>query len=182
MHVCMHVPTAAQPHLKGVRVRTTSASVCAATISLIHPLCPSVCLYMYVSVSSSLCIQRSSFATSISCDQTVVMKTYTNTQSHTFNTFTQAQYSVNSHEKHENSPKRWKPGKGAGWQGRKLVAVQRKRPASRRNRELARQLSYIIRKANKQETNICISFSCVLTAVVHAHKSGRTKNRYVHTH
>ncbi len=24
--------------------------------------------------------------------------------------------------------------------------------------------------------------TCVLTAVVHAHKSGQTKNRYVHTH
>jgi hypothetical protein len=48
MHVCMHVPTAAQPHLKGVRVCTTCASVCTATISLIHPLSLSVCLYMYV--------------------------------------------------------------------------------------------------------------------------------------
>ncbi len=80
MHVCMHVPTAAQPHLKGVRVRTTCTSV-SATISLIHPLCRSVCPYMYAN-------------------------TYTYTNSHTFNTFTQAQYSVNSHEKHENSPKR----------------------------------------------------------------------------
>ena len=47
MQVCIHVPTAAQPHLKGVRVW----SVCAATTSLIHPLCLSVCLYMYVRVS-----------------------------------------------------------------------------------------------------------------------------------
>ncbi len=51
MHVCMHVSTAALPHLKGVRVCTTCASVCAATISLIHPLCLSVCLYVYVRVS-----------------------------------------------------------------------------------------------------------------------------------
>jgi hypothetical protein len=57
MHVCMHVPTADQPHLKGVRVCTTCASVCAATISLIHPLCLSVCLYMYVRVSWCLYIQ-----------------------------------------------------------------------------------------------------------------------------
>jgi hypothetical protein len=57
VHVCMHVPTAAQPHLKGARVCTTCVSVCAATISLIHPLCLSVCLYMYVRVSSCLYIQ-----------------------------------------------------------------------------------------------------------------------------
>jgi hypothetical protein len=43
LYVCRHVPTAAQPHLKGVRVSTTCASVCAATIS--------VCLFMYVRVS-----------------------------------------------------------------------------------------------------------------------------------
>ncbi len=78
MHLCMHVPTAALPHLKGVRVCTTFVSVCAATISLHHPLtadvywrmqvlresrfrsyyisndlllCMCVCLYMYVRVS-----------------------------------------------------------------------------------------------------------------------------------
>ena len=47
-HVCLHVPTAAQPHLKGVRVCTTCTSVCAATISLIHPLWLSVCLSVHV--------------------------------------------------------------------------------------------------------------------------------------
>ncbi len=57
MHVCMHVPTTAQPHRKGVRVCTTFASVCAATTSLIHPLCLSVGLYMYVGVHSCLYIQ-----------------------------------------------------------------------------------------------------------------------------
>jgi hypothetical protein len=46
----MHVPTAAQPHLKGVRVCTSCTSVCAATFSVIHPLCLSVCLYMYIRV------------------------------------------------------------------------------------------------------------------------------------
>jgi hypothetical protein len=57
MHVCMHVPTTAQPHLKGVRVCTTCASVCAATTSLIRPLCLSVGLYMYVCVSWCFYIQ-----------------------------------------------------------------------------------------------------------------------------
>jgi hypothetical protein len=57
MHVCMHAPTAAQPHLKGVYMCTTCASVCAATISLIHPLCLSVCLYMFVRVFWCLYIQ-----------------------------------------------------------------------------------------------------------------------------
>ncbi len=55
MHVCMHVPTAAQPHLKGVWVCTSCTSVCAATISLIHPRCLSVCLYMYVRLSRCFC-------------------------------------------------------------------------------------------------------------------------------
>ena len=38
--------------------------------------------------------------------QTPVIYTHTYTHSHTFNTFTQAQYSVNSHEKHAHSLKR----------------------------------------------------------------------------
>ncbi len=76
---------------------------------------------------------------------------YVHTLTHTFNNFTQAQYSVNSHEKHEHSLKRCKIGKNAGWQGRQLVAVQIKLPVSRRNRELGRQLSGILRKANTQQ-------------------------------
>jgi hypothetical protein len=35
--------------------------------------------------------------------QTAVIYTHTYTHSHTFNTFTQAQYSVNSHEKRSNT-------------------------------------------------------------------------------
>ena len=38
--------------------------------------------------------------------QTAVIYTHTYTNSHTFNAFTQAKYSVNSHEKHEHSLKR----------------------------------------------------------------------------
>ncbi len=41
----------------GERLCTTCASGCAATISLIHTLCLSVCLYMYVRVSWCLYIQ-----------------------------------------------------------------------------------------------------------------------------
>jgi hypothetical protein len=37
--------------------------------------------------------------------QTPVIYTHTYTHSHTLNTFTQAQYSVNSHEKHAHSLK-----------------------------------------------------------------------------
>ncbi len=53
-----------------------------------------------------------------------------------------------------HSRKRWKPGKKVRWQGRKLVVGQIKRPASRRHRELGNQLKGILRKANKQKTNI----------------------------
>jgi hypothetical protein len=47
--------------------------------------------------------------------------------------------SVLSHEKHAHSLNR-KPGKNAGWQDRQLVAIQKKVPVSRRNRELDHQL------------------------------------------
>ena len=55
-------------------------------------------------------------------------------------------HSVNSH----TQPKQWKPGKNVGWQGRQLVVLQIKLPVSRRNRELGRQLSGILKKSNKQ--------------------------------
>jgi hypothetical protein len=48
--------------------------------------------------------------------------------------------SVLSHEKHAHSPKRWKPGKNAGWQGRQLVVIKIKIPVPRRSRELGNQL------------------------------------------
>ncbi len=47
--------------------------------------------------------------------------------------------SVLRHEKHAHSPKQWKPGKNAGWQGGQLVARQKKNPVSRRNKELGNQ-------------------------------------------
>jgi hypothetical protein len=87
--------------------------------------------------------------------QTTVIYTHTYTHSHTSNTFTQAQYSVNSHKKHAHSPKRCKIGKNFGCQGRKLVVAQGKFPVSRWKRELGRQLSFTLRKANKQKSNIC---------------------------
>ncbi len=160
--VCMHVPTTAQPHLKGVRVCTTCASVCAATISLIHPLCLSVCLYC-TSVCPDACIYNPEVLSMCNkhfmLGQTAVIYTHTYTHSHTFNTVTQAQHSVNSHEKHTHSPKRWQPGKNVGWQGRQLVLGQPKTPVSRRNRGLGRQLSYILRKTHKQTTYIHINKS-----------------------
>jgi hypothetical protein len=63
--------------------------------------------------------------------QTTVIYTHTYTHSHTLNTFTGAQYSLNSHKKHTHSLKRWKPGKNVGWQGQQHVAVQNKTPISK---------------------------------------------------
>ncbi len=57
MCACMCPPHLNRISRKGVCVYTTCVSVCAATISLIHPLCLSVCLYMYVRVYSCLYIQ-----------------------------------------------------------------------------------------------------------------------------
>ena len=58
--------------------------------------------------------------------------------------------SVLSHEKHAHSPKRWKPGKNAGFQGGQLVAVHTKRPVSRRSRELGHQLEGMLRRGIKK--------------------------------
>jgi hypothetical protein len=102
MHVCMHVPTAAQPHLKGVRGHTTCVSVCVATISLLHPLCLSVCLLhvrpcvlmlVYAMLRCYACVMCNKH---LMLGQTPVIYTHTYTHSHTFNTFTQAQYFVNT--------------------------------------------------------------------------------------
>ncbi len=96
---------------------------------------------------------------------------YVHTRTHKFNTFTQAQYSLNSHEKHPHSLKRCKIGKNAVRQGRQLVVGQIKTPVSRRNRELGRQLSGILRKANTKKihthththayTQVCM-FVCMI--------------------
>jgi hypothetical protein len=163
-------------------------------------------------------VQQAFDARSNSCH----IHSYVHSITHTFNTFTQAQYSVNIHEKHTHSPKRCKIGKNAGCQGRQLVVVQIKSTVSRRNRELGRQLSGILRKTNTKKihthththihtsVHVCMydcvrsegesaSHSsppqlkgvrvmcacmrvCLLTAGVHAHKSGQTKNRHDHTH
>ena len=109
-------------------------------------MCPDACIYN----AEVLCMCNKH----LMLGQTAVIYTHTYTHSHTFNTFTQAQYSVNSHEKHAHSLKRRKPSKNNGWQNRQLVVGQRKRPVSRTNRELGHQLSGILRKANKQITNI----------------------------
>ncbi len=86
---------------------TTCACVCCyylpnkSTVSVclsIH-VCP--CVLMLLKQCSGP-MQQQAFDGSNSCH--IYTRVYTH--SHTFNTFTQAQYSVNSHEKHENSPKR----------------------------------------------------------------------------
>ena len=115
IHVCMHVPTAAHPRLKGVRVCTTGASVCAATISLIHTV--SVCLFVWTcpSVRPDACMYNAEVLSMcnqlLMLGQRAVIYTHTYTHAHTFNSFTQAQYSGNSHEKHTHSLKRCKIGK-----------------------------------------------------------------------
>ena len=87
--------------------------------------------------------------------QTAVTYTHTYTQSHThIQHFHSSTVRINSDEKHTHSPKRWKPDKNAGWQGRQLVDFQIKLPVSKRNRKLGRQLSGILRKANKQQMYI----------------------------
>ena len=109
--------------------------------------------------------------------QTPVIYTHTYTHSHTLNTFTQAQCSVNSHKKHTHSLKQWKPGKNVGWQGRQLVVVQRKPPVSRRNRELGRQLSCTLRKRKEISTHACTctcASMCPRSGHCHIHS-------YVHT-
>ena len=119
----------------------SAVSVCTCT-----SMCPDACVYK----AEVLCMCNKH----LMLGQTPVIYTHTDTHSHTFNTFTQAQYSVNSHEEHANSPKRRKPGKSAGWQGRQLVVGPNKCAVSRRNRELGRLLSGILRRANKQLMNI----------------------------
>jgi hypothetical protein len=181
----------------------------------------------------------------------------TYTHSHTFNTFSDVQDFLNSHEKHALSLKRWKAGESAGLQARQLVAGQIKKPKLKTSRESDNRQSCTLRQANKIKANIhtnthlyvcfyekqrvrqpdvvytqrrketknkskemfththlyvclyvwlheereriCVTLvttaalkgvwvistcvrACVLTTVVRAHKSGQTKNRYVHAH
>jgi hypothetical protein len=90
MHVCMHVPTAAQPHLKGVRACTTCVSVCVATISLIHPLCLSVCLSVHVRrcvlIFVNAMLRCYACATSIWCQVKQLSYTLIRTHTHTHST------------------------------------------------------------------------------------------------
>ncbi len=140
MHVCVSVCCY---YFANPSTLCVCLPVCTCTC-----VCPDACIYNAEVLS--MCNKH------LMLGQTPVMYTHTYTHSHTFNTFTQAQHSVNSHEEHANSPKRWKPGKSAGWQGRQLVVTQFKAPVSRRNRELGRQLSCILRKANIHESNTWI--------------------------
>jgi hypothetical protein len=84
-----------------------------------------------------------------SCHICHIHSTYTH--SHTFQTFTQVQYSLNSHEKHTHSLKRWKPDENAGWQGRQLVVGQIKFPVSGETKTQAKQLSGILRQRKEKK-------------------------------
>ncbi len=69
-------------------------------------------------------------------DTQATLKTQANTcqemiKNQHFHACTASQYSAT---RNTLSPKRWKPGKNAVWQGRQLVVVQNKIPVSRRNR------------------------------------------------
>jgi hypothetical protein len=113
VHVCIHVPTAHRS--------STASQGCAS----VHYMCECVCCYYFANPSTvSVCLAVQCHGTSVCPDACVcndevlsmcnkhlmlgqpVIYTHTYTHSHTFNTFTQAQYSVNSHEKHANSLKR----------------------------------------------------------------------------
>ena len=124
MHVCMHVTTAAQSRLSKVfecalhvpvcvllRFRSSIHCVCLSVCTCTS-VCPDACIYNDVCIYNaevlSMCNKH------LMLGQTAVRYTHTYTHSHTFNTFTQAQYSVNRHEKHVHSQQRWKPGKNVG--------------------------------------------------------------------
>jgi hypothetical protein len=100
VHACAH------------RSSTTSQG-CAS----VHYMCKCVCCFYFASPSTmsvclsvctctSVCPDACIYNTEVLCmcnkhlmlGQTAVIYTHTYTHSHTFNTFTQAQYSVNSHE------------------------------------------------------------------------------------
>ncbi len=106
-----------------------------STVSLCLPVHVRPCVLMLVYTILSWYLFDTMCNKHFMLGQTAVIYTHTYTHLHTFNTFTQAQHSVNSHEKRTHSLKHWKPGKNVGWQGRKLVVVQWKIPVSRRNRE-----------------------------------------------
>ncbi len=115
--------------------------------------------------------------------QTTVIHPHTHTHSHTLNTFTQAQHSVNSHEKHTHSLKRWKSGKNAGWQGRQPVIVQFNRPVSRKNRESDNLVSGIIRKKHTEKYNIYLNtYTRVCMFVFMIYWGERANQRHTHHH
>jgi hypothetical protein len=148
MHVCKYdclrseSKSASPPQLKGVRV----ISACARA-----RVCADSCRVMLIKLDKQktdtfihICEAYINTHTRLSDETPAYTHTYT------FNTFTQVQYTANTHEKRLHSPKRYKPGKNAVWQGRQLAVGQTKPPVSRRNRELDRQLSGILSKAHKQ--------------------------------
>jgi hypothetical protein len=126
---------------------------------LIHPLCLSVCTC--TSVRPDACIYNAEVLSMcnkhLMLGQTAVTYTHTYTHSHIQHFHSQAQYSINSHEKHTHSLKRWKPGKNVGWQGRQMVILQIKRPCEH------------VKQSDRQ------------TAVRFTQTSKQTKNKYMYT-
>ena len=156
MHLCMYMCMRSEsksashsspPKLKGVRVISTCtrARVCSGTIPLISLICLFVCRctpwHKHTHTHTIYTKNTGKYMSINDVKSTFSLK-------HSISVF--------SHEEHTHSPKRWKLGKNAGWQGRQLVVVQRKLPVSRRNKELGNQLQGILRKENKKRTNLYV--------------------------
>jgi hypothetical protein len=127
MHVCMHVTTAAQPHLQGVRVCTTCASVCAATVatSLIHPLCLSLSVCTCTSVCPDACIYNPEVLSMCNkhfmLGQTTVIYPHTYTHNHTHSTLSLKHSTLytstrNTHtHQSDESPAKTSGGRADNW-------------------------------------------------------------------
>jgi hypothetical protein len=236
MHVCMHVPTAAQPHLKVVRVFTTWASVCAATISLIHPLCLSVCLCMYVRVFAPWPYNRTPTQAHTSWYSRHFCHILESVGRHRRDTLRRKKQitalrgaGARAHERRTGvvaaegaAAKGFCPRYGRARDGafvmhrvmlvlafvihqwpllgtyrraQQLVLEQSENPAKRRQRELGRQLSCILRKANKtniyiyihththtQFTSVQVCMCAIYVQQVFDVRSNICIHSYVHTH
>ncbi len=81
--------------------------VCVCVCVCVVCVCVCVCVCTCTSVCPDACIYNAEVLSMcnkhLMLGQTPVIYTHTYTHSHTFNTFTQAQYSVNSHEKHRQT-------------------------------------------------------------------------------
>ena len=95
-HACMHMHVCVSVccyYFANPSTLCVCLPVCTCT-----SVCPDACIYNAEVIS--MCNKH------LMLGKKPVIYTHTYTHSHTFNTFTQAQHSVNSHEEHANSPKR----------------------------------------------------------------------------